>query len=82
MGGKPDIVNLTLDRIMTVFTEDLRNRSVDFQVPSDPWPTPLEFCRCGGLPTIRPECELGLGACTPAPLPLVGAPHIRSLWEF
>src|SRR5260370_35580228 len=20
-------------------------------------------------PTIRPECELGLGACTPAPLP-------------
>jgi hypothetical protein len=36
---------------------------------SDPWPTPLGFCCCSGLPTIRPECELGLGACTPNPLP-------------
>jgi hypothetical protein len=28
--------NLTLDRIMAVFTADLRRRYVDFQVPSDP----------------------------------------------
>jgi hypothetical protein len=28
--------NLTLDRIMTIFTVDLHHRSVDFQVPSDP----------------------------------------------
>jgi hypothetical protein len=28
--------NLTLDRIMAVFTADLRRRCVDFQVPSDP----------------------------------------------
>jgi hypothetical protein len=29
MGGrKPDTANLTLDRTMTVFTEDLRNRSL------------------------------------------------------
>jgi hypothetical protein len=28
--------NLTLDRIMEIFTADLRHRSVDFQVPSDP----------------------------------------------
>jgi hypothetical protein len=28
--------NLTLDRIMAIFTADLRYRSVDFQVPSDP----------------------------------------------
>lgn len=28
--------NLTLDRIVTIFTADLRHRSVDFQVPSDP----------------------------------------------
>jgi hypothetical protein len=28
--------NLTLDRIMAIFTADLRHRSVDFQVPSDP----------------------------------------------
>lgn len=27
---------LTLDRIMEIFTADLRNRSVDFQAPSDP----------------------------------------------
>ena len=33
---KPDTVNLTLDRIMSVFTKDLRNRNVDLQVPSDP----------------------------------------------
>jgi hypothetical protein len=28
--------NLTLDRIMAIFAADLRHRSVDFQVPSDP----------------------------------------------
>jgi hypothetical protein len=28
--------NLTLDRIMAIFTADLRDRSVDFRVPSDP----------------------------------------------
>ena len=28
--------DLTLDRIMAIFTADLHNRSVDFQVPSDP----------------------------------------------
>jgi hypothetical protein len=28
--------NLTLDRIMAVFTADLRRRNVDFEVPSDP----------------------------------------------
>jgi hypothetical protein len=28
--------DLTLDRIMTIFTADLRHRSVDFQAPSDP----------------------------------------------
>jgi hypothetical protein len=28
--------NLTLDRIMAIFTEDLRDRGVDFQMPSDP----------------------------------------------
>jgi hypothetical protein len=28
--------NLTLDRTMAIFTADLRHRSVDFQVPSDP----------------------------------------------
>ena len=32
--SRPD--NLTLDRIMAIFTADLRHRSVDFQVPSDP----------------------------------------------
>jgi hypothetical protein len=32
--SKPD--NLTLDRIMAIFTADLRRRSVDFQMPSDP----------------------------------------------
>jgi hypothetical protein len=32
--SKPD--NLTLDRIMAIFTADLRHRGVDFQVPSDP----------------------------------------------
>ena len=31
---KPD--NLTLDRIMTIFTADLRRRDIDFQVPSGP----------------------------------------------
>jgi len=30
------IDNLTLDRIMAIFAADLRQRSVDFQVPSDP----------------------------------------------
>jgi hypothetical protein len=28
--------NLTLDRIMSIFTADLRHRGVDFQTPSDP----------------------------------------------
>jgi hypothetical protein len=28
--------NLTLDRIMAIFTADLRRRNVDFEVPSDP----------------------------------------------
>jgi hypothetical protein len=28
--------NLTLDRIMAIFTADLRHRNVDFQTPSDP----------------------------------------------
>jgi hypothetical protein len=28
--------NLTLDRIMAIFTADLRHRSVDFPIPSDP----------------------------------------------
>jgi hypothetical protein len=28
--------NLTLDRIMAILTADLRHRSVDFQIPSDP----------------------------------------------
>jgi hypothetical protein len=28
--------NLTLDRIMAIFTAELRRRSVDFQIPSDP----------------------------------------------
>jgi hypothetical protein len=31
---KPD--NLTLDRIMAIFTADLRHRDIDFQVPSGP----------------------------------------------
>ncbi len=34
--GNPGIDHLTLDRIMEIFTADLRHRSVDFQVPSDP----------------------------------------------
>jgi len=28
--------NLTLDRIMAIFSADLRHRNVEFQVPSDP----------------------------------------------
>jgi hypothetical protein len=32
--SRPD--NLTLDRIMTILTADLRSRSMDLQVPSDP----------------------------------------------
>ena len=28
--------NLTLDRIIAIFTADLRSRGVDFQIPSDP----------------------------------------------
>jgi hypothetical protein len=28
--------NLTLDRIMAIFTADLRHRSIDFHVPFDP----------------------------------------------
>jgi hypothetical protein len=34
--GNPGIDRLTLDRIMEIFTADLRQRNVDFQVPSDP----------------------------------------------
>jgi hypothetical protein len=30
------IDNLTLDRIMAIFTANLRRRNVDFQVPADP----------------------------------------------
>jgi hypothetical protein len=33
---QPNTGNLTLDRIMSIFTADLRHRSVDYQVPSDP----------------------------------------------
>ena len=33
---QPNTGNLTLDRITAIFTADLRHRSVDFQVPSDP----------------------------------------------
>ena len=33
---QPHTGNLTLDRIMAIFTADLRHRRVDFQVPSDP----------------------------------------------
>ena len=32
--SKPD--NLSLDRIMAIFTTDLRHRRIDFQMPSDP----------------------------------------------
>jgi len=43
--------NLTLDRIMAIFTDDLRRRQVDFQVPSDPlcdtaWTLLLQRCYC------------------------------------
>jgi hypothetical protein len=34
--GKPGTDHLTLDRIMAIFTTDLRHRGVDFQMPSDP----------------------------------------------
>ncbi len=40
------------------------------------------FWMASGWPTIRPECELGLGRMYSSPLPLLGAPHISSLWEF
>jgi len=33
---QPNTGTLTLDRIMSIFTADLRHRRVDFQVPSDP----------------------------------------------
>jgi hypothetical protein len=33
---QPNTGNLTLDRIMSIFTADLRHQGVDFQVPSDP----------------------------------------------
>ena len=37
IGERPSSVdNLTLDRILAIFTADLRRRRVDFQVPSDP----------------------------------------------
>jgi hypothetical protein len=32
--------DLTLDRIMAIFTTDLRHRGVDFQMPSDPLAAP------------------------------------------
>jgi hypothetical protein len=34
--GESGTDDLTLDRIMTIFTGDLRNRGVGFQVPSNP----------------------------------------------
>jgi hypothetical protein len=34
--GNPAINHLTLDRIMEIFTADLRHRNMDFQVPVDP----------------------------------------------
>jgi hypothetical protein len=34
--GRPRPDDLTLDRIMAVFTADLRQRGVDFHIPSDP----------------------------------------------
>ena len=34
--GNPRLDHLTLDRIMEIFTADLRHRNVDFQEPSDP----------------------------------------------
>ena len=34
--GESGTDDLTLDRIMTIFTRDLRNRGVGFQVPSNP----------------------------------------------
>jgi hypothetical protein len=34
--GNPGINHLTLDRIMEIFTADLRHRNMDFQVPVDP----------------------------------------------
>ena len=34
--GELSADDLTLDRIMAIFTADLRHRSVEFQVPSDP----------------------------------------------
>ena len=37
---EPSTDNLTLDRIMAILTADLRHRSVDFQVPSDPLADP------------------------------------------
>lgn len=33
---KRNTVNLTLERIMAIFTADLRHRGIDFHVPSDP----------------------------------------------
>jgi hypothetical protein len=33
---QPNADDLTLDRIMSIFTADLRHRKVDFQVPCDP----------------------------------------------
>ena len=33
---QPNTGNLTLDRVMSIFTADLRHRRVDFQVSSDP----------------------------------------------
>jgi hypothetical protein len=60
--------NLTLDRIMTIFAADLRQRSVDFQGLPIPWPTPRGFFFCNGSMLTRPipmgsnEAHSGSGA--------------------
>jgi len=43
---------------------DENSEPMSFQILQEP-----DYCQPSGLPTIRPEGELGLGACTPAPLP-------------
>ena len=35
--GNPGIDHLTLDRVMEIFTANLRHRNVDLQMPSDPF---------------------------------------------
>ena len=52
---KPD--GLTLDRIMTIFTADLRHRGIDFHLPSDPLadtPWILLLQRIYAHPTVTP----------------------------